>query len=323
MNYEQFQGYVKENVTRVLGEECRVIIRKVLKNNDVELDGLTIYENGSIISPTIYLNEYYEEYGQGRPPGNIIAEILDLYDVHKDKMDFDVDIFKDFDKVKDKIVYKLINAVQNNKLLSDVPFIPLLDLAVVFYYIFDSTESGNSTAMIHNSHLELWNAQVEDLYEAAVRNTPDILEYDLRNMDEIIREMLVADVWNSTEENEEFWSDAPYDRAEVEKAAADMISDIRDHSIQMYVLTNKHRMNGAACILYDGVLQEFASNKGNDLYILPSSIHEVILVPAGDDVTKEQLDSMVCEVNQSDVEDGDILSDHVYIYRRDTGRICM
>lgn len=316
MDYEQFQRYVSESITQALGKDYKAAIRNVIKNNDMELEGLTIYEEGSVVSPTIYLNEYYEEYEDGRPIGNIIAEIMDVYESHKDRADFDVEGFKDFEGNRDKIVYKLVNAAQNRKLLMDVPYVPLLDLAIVFCYLFESTPEGSATAMIHNSHLQLWDISVEDLYEAALKNTPSMLKYELKNMDEIIKEMLVADVWENRK-------DESCNREELQKAADDIIGSIQEHAIQMYVLTNKNRLNGAACMLYDGVLHKFACKEGKDLYILPSSIHEVILVPARDDITREELNSMVCEVNSTEVDEVDILSDHVYIYRRETGKICM
>ena len=82
-------------------------------------------------------------------------------------------------------------------------------------------------------------------------------------------------------------------------------------------------MNGASVMLYKDPLRDFANYMGHDLYILPSSIHEVILIPAYDHDSYDELTSMVKEVNSTQLSKEEILSDHVYFYSRETGQISM
>jgi len=91
----------------------------------------------------------------------------------------------------------------------------------------------------------------------------------------------------------------------------------------MYVLTNQQRFLGACCILYDDVLKEIAERLDSDLYILPSSIHEVILMPVTVTESVPALSQMVCDINQSEVSAEEILSDHIYYYHRSTDSITM
>lgn len=305
MNYGEFLDYVKDGISKILGEESRVYVHKVLKNNNIELDALAVTQSGSNVSPTIYLNEYFKEYQEGRKLGEIINDIYELYEEHRGKMEFDIELFKDFEKIKKRIAFKVINAGSNEKLLQDVPHITLLDLAVVFYFIVDSDFLGSATALIHNMHLDIWDITEKDLYRIAMENTPKILNYELRNMNEIIKEMISAEIKDEVSEG--------------------MFREIDESSakIKMYVLTNSQKVNGAACILYDGILSNFASKHGKDLYILPSSVHEVIIVIDEDEISKADLDNMVREVNRVEVDEGDILSDHAYIYRKDLNQICM
>lgn len=305
MNYGEFLEYVRDGISKILGEESNVYVHKVLKNNNIELDALAVTQPGSNVSPTIYLNEYYNDYLDGMKLGEIVNDIYDLYEEHRGKMEFDIEIFKDFEKIKKRIAFKVINAASNQKLLEDVPNIPLLDLAIVFYFIVDSDFLGSATALIHNMHLELWNINEKELYKIAMENTPKILNYELRNMNEIIREMISSEI-----------------KGEIPDIAFKEVEDSKGR-IKMYVLTNSQKVNGAACILYDGILANFASKHGKDLYILPSSVHEVILVLDEDEIKKEDLDNMVREVNRIEVDEGDILSDHAYIYRKDINQICM
>lgn len=324
MTYEEFVSYVRENIANILGDDNCVSIRKVLKNNDIELDALTVLNVKSNISPTIYLNSYYDEYVEGREEYEIVSEIYELYEEHKNSINFDVDIFKSFSSIKDKVAYKLINYEANGKLLQDVPHVKMLDLAIVFYCMLDNDYLGSATALIHNIHIEMWNISVDQLYEAAKVNTPKILEYDLREMSEVIRSILIDDIQQTL-----FESDNRYEintkLPSAEVVADGLIKNITESegSIDMYVLTNKLKTNGAACMLYDGVLHSFAESLNKDLYILPSSVHEVIIVPKYDRIKKDELSMMVEEVNSEELDAIDILSDHVYFYSKDDDKISM
>ena len=89
----------------------------------------------------------------------------------------------------------------------------------------------------------------------------------------------------------------------------------------MYVLTNRKRCNGAACVLYEQVLENFAKKINDNLYILPSSVHEVIMIPASFAGKASQLREMVEEINATQVEDEEVLSDSVYFFNRMTKKL--
>ena len=92
-------------------------------------------------------------------------------------------------------------------------------------------------------------------------------------------------------------------------------------AIPMYIMTNRQEVNGASVLLYDDVLQTFALKKKTDFYILPSSIHEVILVPSDRIDNPSDLFTMVEDANRTVVALGDILSDSVYYYNREKNQI--
>lgn len=309
---------------KILGDSYRISVYKVLKNNDIELDALTIVREDSCLSPTIYLNQYFTEYEEGRQIEEIIKDILKLYNEHKEKMELDIDYFKDFNRIKHRIAFKIINARQNEKLLKEIPYVSLLDLAIVFYCLIGNNQIGSATALIHQSHLAVWDIDVSELYKVALKNTPEILDYELRNMNDILKEMLINEL-TSNKNVADRMCDMSLEKDEIEELALEMIKHMQGarNNIQMFVLTNKQKINGAACMLYTGVLKGFALSVDKDIYILPSSIHEVILVPAASGISEEQLNCMIKEVNREEVEDGDVLSDHIYIYRKDTDQIYM
>ena len=148
MNYEGFLTQVQKNVSDIIGEEGKVSISHVIKNNGMELDGLIIMMKNSNVSPTIYLNSYYDENCTGRPFEGIVENIMEVYNENKDKVTICADFFMNFENIRDKIVYKVINYDQNKKLLQKVPHKMILDLAVVFYCLIEQGELGNATALI-------------------------------------------------------------------------------------------------------------------------------------------------------------------------------
>lgn len=298
MEYKEFVEYIKMNAGYIAGEGGNITINHVIKNNGCEMDGLVIMEKGKDIAPTIYLDSFYELYTNGENIKNIIRQIEVIYEQNKNNVTFDVNILKHFDTIKDKIVYKVVNYRSNEKLLEQVPHKRILDLAVVFYCLLDNEYGRSATALIYNNNLKNWNVTIDDVYKAALKNTPDLLHSKISS---------VAALFEKCGVN--------VDGEEV---------DLKDYvPSDMYVLTNESKLNGAACILYENVLYDFAQKLGADLYILPSSVHEVILLPKLSMFEKDELVNMVKEVNTEGVAADEVLSDHVYEYNRTERLITM
>ena len=298
MEYKEFVEYIKMNAGYIAGEGGNITINHVIKNNGCEMDGLVIMEKGKDIAPTIYLDSFYELYTNGENIKNIIRQIEVIYEQNKNNVTFDVNILKHFDTIKDKIVYKVVNYRSNEKLLEQVPHKRILDLAVVFYWLLDNEYGRSETALIYNNNLKNWNVTIDDVYKAALKNTPDLLHSKISSMAALFEKCGVN-----------------VDGEEV---------DLKDYvPSDMYVLTNESKLNGAACILYENVLYDFAQKLGADLYILPSSVHEVILLPKLSMFEKDELVNMVKEVNTEGVAADEVLSDHVYEYNRTERLITM
>ena len=298
MEYKEFVEYIKMNAGYIAGEGGNITINHVIKNNGWEMDGLVIMEKGKDIAPTIYLDSFYELYTNGENIKSIIRQIEVIYEQNKNNVTFDVNILKHFDTIKDKIVYKVVNYRSNDKLLEQVPHKRILDLAVVFYCLLDNEYGRSATALIYNNNLKNWNVTIDDVYKAALKNTPDLLHSKISSMAALFEKCGVN-----------------VDGEEV---------DLKDYvPSDMYVLTNESKLNGAACILYENVLYDFAQKLGADLYILPSSVHEVILLPKLSMFEKDELVNMVKEVNTEGVAADEVLSDHVYEYNRTERLITM
>ena len=269
------------------------MLKVVKKNNGVVLSGICLMQYDSNIWTTIYLNPYYDAYENGDTTlGTVIDEVIDTYERNKINRSIDMKFFLNYETVRSRIIFKLINTEKNRELLRDVPYIPFHDLSIVFQCLVSEERFGNASILIHNVHLQLWKVNARELYECALENTPLLQGYELADMDTVLEEMKAL---------------GGIDDEEIE----DM-----QQEVPMYVLSNKSRINGASCILYKDILKDFAMVVDKDLYVLPSSIHEVILLPSDGTQESEQLKEMVREINQSQVEKEEVLSDSVYYYRR-------
>lgn len=282
MTYEVFKATLLAELKGTFPPDTTIMVHTLPRNNQVAADGLTILESGFNISPTIYIQEYYEDMQKGMTFSEVFQEILNAYYHYRPTENIDPSFFRDFQNVSPRIAYKLVNYHQNQELLRDIPHVPFMDLAIVFYCLVTSIGHANATILINNEHLRLWHIQTESLYALARENTPTLM------------------------------------RSHFEQMSFSTLSPI-----PMYVLTNESRYFGAACMLYDKLLEKLSESLSADFYIIPSSIHEVILVPFAPHMKKDDFDQMVREVNSSQLQPEEVLADHVYYFSRRENRILM
>ena len=300
---EVFAGTVKRAMEVYYGEDYRVSVQDVQKNNGLVLTGITILKKDCNIAPTIYLNQVFEQYQEGRTIESISREIIRIYEEHAIHTDFDVSYVTDFAKVQNHICYKLINAKKNETLLNDVPHVVLEDLAIIFYILVSKDLEGTGTITVKNNMFSFWDVDTDTLYKLAILNTQRLFRGTVQSMASVMTEIISHKL--DEESAQEF-----YDM---------MVGE--DDMIPMYICTNADKLNGAGVILYQGLLQEFADRVGSDFYILPSSIHETLLIPVNSDMDIEYLRDMVRTVNRTEVAPDEILSDSVYYYNRLRDRV--
>ncbi len=303
MTYKEFKYQLLKELEERFPSGTSITIQEIPHNNNHTEEALTILEPGLNISPTIYLESYFRQLKKEVPIASIIAQIYSYYQEHRSTQSIDTSFFTCFENIRPRIVYKLVHQEKNKELLKEVPWIPYLDLAIVFYCLLSKSPTENASVLIRNEHLCYWNVSVEDLLSLAQKNTPFLLSSCCDSLAELLLPILEQlPVQEQTDTKNTF-------------ASASMVP--------MYVLTNQQRFLGACCILYDDVLKEIAERLDSDLYILPSSIHEVILMPVTVTESVPALSQMVCDINQSEVSAEEILSDHIYYYHRSTDSITM
>jgi len=293
MKYQEFIEHVKEYVTAQLDTSQKVMIQQVMKNNGTVYDGLIVIDPFLNISPTIYLNPYYDYYLEGVSIENICEDVLTSYQVNLPTENFDISLFKDFDKAKEKIIVKLVNYERNKELLSDVPHVRYHDLAMIYVVAICDFMNEFATILIHNHHLSFWDITPADLYFIAMKNTPKLLPYQFKPMET-------------------------------------MLEHLTDSSLSLVslfpisFLTNQIKVHGATCMIYPGLLKELSLQLEDDLIIIPSSIHEVLIIPASSvssKYTMPDFSDMITEVNETQLTSDEILSDHAYLYIKEEERI--
>ena len=293
MSYEKFCERMKDILQQYYGVESDVKLHTVQKVNGVILHGITVMKEGASIVPTLYLESYYDELIRGMPLNDVVHRFILEYDKAAIHDDFDISFFEYYEKVKPHLGYKLINYEMNRSLLKEVPHKRYLDLAIVCYCNIVDDRIGKGTILIRNEHLDIWKIEKDTLISDSLRNMPVMFPAEIINMADLLKEL--------------------YDDP------AQLICG----KLPMYVLTTRARMYGAAAILYSGQLEAIAREVEDDFYLLPSSIHEIIILPKKYGTDEEYLSQMVDEINHEQVDIEEILSNHAYLYSRLTKDITL
>lgn len=298
MEMKEFAEKMCKAMTMVLGDGYDVRLQEVQKNNGVKLQGLLILAEKQNVSPTIYLKPFWEAYEGGVSMAELVRRILQIYREDTPGGSVDMSFFRKFACVRDRICYRLIHAERNGELLEKIPHIPFLDLAICFYYAYEGKELGTGTIMIYNTHVSLWQTSVTELMRLAQSNTPRLFPWECSPMAEVVRELM---------KNQE------------ETSGNLLLAEAEQHffgDVPMQILSNKQRVYGAAGILYPGILEKLAGKAQANLFILPSSVHEVILLPDSGKEDARELERMVWEVNRTQLEPEEVLSDNLYYFDR-------
>lgn len=288
MTYEEFLSYIQEHIRGFLPEEYQELtphLRTVMKNNGVSYDGLTFSSDGLTASPVIYLNSFYKEYTEGTDIDEVLKKISSICEKNRPAVTFDFSLLTDYERAKEQISCRLVGRERNEELLLDGPFTPVEDLAVIYY--LDTGSIGEYSGHIHINReiFDRYGVPVETMHRQALANMKTQSPVVIRG----IFEMLFGQ---------------PPSEKEI-----------------LFVVTNESGTYGAAGIMDPEVLTRLTEYVGNNYYILPSSVHEVLVASKANGITEKELRQMVQKVNRSAVKPEEWLSDSVYEYDAKTQRL--
>ena len=295
MNYEIFKEVVKEKFMDYMPDSFKgmeLIVRPAEKVN-MTYDAINIRGEDTTISPTIYINDMYEKYQSCGDLEETLMAACDLMAMEFAKTPQVVDVDSLYKDADEKVVFQLINTEQNKSFLEQVPHREFQDLSIIYKLVVNADTESIQSIKVTNSLAERLGMNEEQLFKYAAENTRRILPPRIRNMNDVMKEMFLSD-------------GMPEEIAEM------MIREVPPEQT-LWIISNNRGIDGAVSMLYENELHELAENLESDLYILPSSVHEVLAVST--ELTEpEELAQMVAEVNMQKVALEERLSNQVYHY---------
>ncbi len=292
MELREFAQKVQYAVQDKLGADFQVELKEVRKNNGVMLQGIMFSREDRNVMPTIYLEPFWKAYIEGMPFGDVIRDILNASGKERAAVHIDMEFFRDFGKVKDRICCRVVGTERNGELLREIPHVEFLDLAVCFFYAYQGDVLGEGSILIYNSHVKMWGTDTAELMRLAMDNTPRLFPWQCSTMKEVLREIM----------------------------GPKQAEELYEGEVPMKVLSNRQHVHGASCMLYRGVMERLAEEWGADLYILPSSVHEVILLEDTGERSAVELRDTIRQANRTQLEPEEILSDSLYRFDRSKKR---
>lgn len=285
MTYSEFCSELTLKLISRAKNELLPVRETMKKNNGVFHDALILTSPGCPASPVVYLEPLYKEHLSGTPLDTIAGSVIAGLDRTPPFAPITCLDLKDPETIKDRIAFRLISKERNRLLLDTIPWIPFLDLAIVFFLKLDSDPDSTVTALIPASLSESWQLSPEDLFKIAIQNMPSLFPPQLTPLEELL-----------------FQNFHP--------------GFITPNTCPIYVLTNNSGTCGAACMLYENIIKDFADCWESDVIIFPSSIHEVLIMADEKLYDYDALSQMVAEINRDVVSEEEVLSDFIYIFSR-------
>lgn len=304
MNYEIFKEVVAEKFKSYLPERYQNMELRVESVNKVNrvMDGITLIDHSAEknISPTIYINNMYDHYLHTENLQKVLQDAAESMD--KAFLEAPKAGILDMDNARDNIVFQVVNTMQNEDMLRDMPHRDYQDLSIIYRWVVAVDEKGIQSTVVRDNLAKQLGMTEADLFKCAVENTRRIFPPMVKSMNDVMRDMMMSDGMP----------------AEI----ADMMLEEMPADRTMWIISNDRGVNGAGSMLYEDVLHKLAMQLESDLYLLPSSVHECIAVSV-DMGDPYELAEMVNEINMSQVSLEERLSNQVYHYDKDARRLTL
>lgn len=302
MEYQEFKVMIQKRMQEIMGDAIEVGFETYLKNNHTEIEVMTLKKKGLqtkvMLSPAIHLQDLYILYkkeGDSEKFHACLVEIKKLYMEQESKgLDF---IDRDWDSIKGSICMNLLYEDWNKEWLEEeeVSHCKFLNFVIVLRSIVDISSQGIGSMVVTKELMSYWQITEEELWAAAWENLYQERFY-IQSMNDVIK-------------------------SEIREHEMDIDYKEMDSMLPLYVLSNQKRAYGARAILRTDLLQAFAMGAGRNLYILPSSVHELILIPDNGNYSVDDMRETVRTINETQVPEQDRLSDTIYYFQKDSGTI--
>lgn len=294
MHYREYKEFILDYLQKQLGEDAELSVIEVIRMNDSRKEAILADDRRGGLSPVFYLDGLYAEYRKTGDPyagaERCIAEFAGEKPVK------DTSLLMDWEYIRPRVRIRLVGMERNREYLKNKVYAEMLDLAVLFVVVLKQERDGEISVPVTKELMKRCGFSREELYGAAEKNLQK--EYfRVQSMKEIIHNL--------------------------SKELGGEMCEIGIPGKDIYVVTNEHRLFGARVMCRKDVLRGIAGGFGRNLYILPSSVHELILLKDEGEMDINHMKEIVRGVNGSEdiMSEEDILSDSVYYYDRGLGEI--
>lgn len=291
MDFENFKNWAFEDICSRLPEEYdgADLHFEEIKKFGSSYTGLSLKRPGFNISPTVNMEQFYGYYLEGADTdelGRVMAEMLQY---RFRGPEIDLEWVSDYEIASEHFFICLSNAGKNAGYLEEVPHRTISDLSLTCHVMSEIPGEGYVGTVVNDSLLEEYGVDKDRLFEDAMKNSMRMMPPKLD---------FARDIYEDDMEREE--NDPFYD---------------------MLIVSNEKHFRGAAVLFYPGIMEEISMKLGGSYYVIPSSIHEVLAIPAAPDVEVDSLNRLVMEANLLHVPENEQLSDGVYLYDGSTGKL--
>lgn len=297
MNFDEFTDRVQSSIKAFLPldySSAEVNISENRKINDT-YHSMTITKEGQNVSPSVNLDEMYAEYLRTEEITPVFRKIAEI--ATKQPEGLDLSMLDNYERAKEHLFIRVCNAEANRDFLETVPHETIGDLAVTYHVMMGRDNESIGSTTVNYALMENFGITAEQLKADAMENSAKILSPTLESMNSVMARLMGMEQLNL--------GSTPFEQA---------VEDFSFRDEGMFVLTNTNAVNGAAVIFYPEVMEQLGDHAGVDLFIIPSSVHETILVPDDGAMQRTELESMIRSINANEVDPKDRLSDTLYHY---------
>lgn len=293
MDYETFKQEFAEDIKEKLSQkgygEVETNFHNIEKTNQ-NYEAISVVPAGGNIGVNYNIENAFASYEHSGDYEGVLASATGAIASGLDQVPVvNVNALMNYEIMKEKLSVEVISAEVNEELLAKVPHDRIEDLAVVYRFIMESNEDGRASILVNNDLIERMGVTHEQLRADALENSSEIRPAVIQGMNEVMKEMMGPEAY-------------------------EMFGIPDDTEEMMFIATVPDKNSGAGVLAYQDFMDQAAEKIGGDFFILPSSIHEILLVPDDGQKGADELKAMVMDVNATQVSPEERLSDNVYHY---------
>ena len=297
MDFEEFRERLMEDLKDSLqdrtGKEYTADANHVKKLQNADYDGIVIRPEGEQVGVNLDAQMLFKAYESGKSYDEVVEQATNIVaEGFENQPSFSVEDFSNYDVMKEKLAIQVVSTERNTEMLEKIPHKEVEDMSMVCRFVVGNNENEMGTVLVTNQMLESYGITGEQLFNDAAKYAPELRPSEIKGMADVLAEMMGVDV----------------------SELGETMGMPESPELPMYVASTHDKMNGAGIIGYPGFMDMASEKVGGDFFLLPSSVHEVLLIPDDRKTDYRNLESMVREVNATQVELKDQLSDNVYHY---------